>query len=85
MILIHQLNERYIMGRKVSLLSIVFLVLFITSCNHGESLRNIISKISSDGLLRIILVAFPSIEMVIRFWSKILNLMKLRKKMLMSI
>ncbi|WP_434757577.1 hypothetical protein bpuCAU1_001295 (plasmid) [Borrelia puertoricensis] len=39
------------MGRKVSLLSIVFLVLFITSCNHGESLRNIISKISNDGIV----------------------------------
>ncbi|UPA19086.1 hypothetical protein [Borrelia puertoricensis] len=39
------------MGLKVSLLSIVFLVLFITSCNHGESLRNIISKISNDGIV----------------------------------
>ncbi|WP_434757485.1 hypothetical protein bpuCAU1_001396 (plasmid) [Borrelia puertoricensis] len=39
------------MGRKVNLLSIVFLVLFITSCNHGETLRGIISKISNDGIV----------------------------------
>ncbi|UPA11438.1 hypothetical protein bpSLO_001291 (plasmid) [Borrelia parkeri] len=39
------------MGRKVSLLLIVVLVLFITSCNHGEGLRSIISKISNDGIV----------------------------------
>lgn len=39
------------MGREVSLLSIVVLVLFITSCNHGEVLRSTISKISNDGIV----------------------------------
>ncbi|QFP42422.1 hypothetical protein F9Y90_04725 (plasmid) [Borrelia miyamotoi] len=38
------------MGRKVSLLSIIVLVLFITSCNHGEVL-SVISKINNDGVV----------------------------------